>query len=56
MDELYGKYEVTFSARMDPLVTEVAETASMAKSDNPFRWFDSSPELIPMIMMLCVRF
>ena len=28
----------------------------MAKSDNPFRWFDSSPEVIQMVVMLYVRF
>lgn len=28
----------------------------MAKSDNPFRWFDSSPEVIRMVVMLYMRF
>jgi len=28
----------------------------MAKSDNQFRWFDSSPEVIQMVLMLYVRF
>lgn len=28
----------------------------MAKSDNPFRWFDSSPDVIQMVVMLYVRF
>jgi putative transposase len=28
----------------------------MAKSDNPFRWFDSSPEVIQLVVMLYVRF
>ena len=28
----------------------------MAKSDNPFRWFESSPEVIQMVVMLYVRF
>jgi hypothetical protein len=28
----------------------------MANSDNPFRWFDSSPEVIQMVVMLYVRF
>lgn len=28
----------------------------MPKSDNPFRWFDSSPEVIQMVVMLYVRF
>ena len=26
------------------------------KPDNPFRWFDSSPEVIQMVVMLYVRF
>ena len=26
------------------------------KLDNPFRWFDSSPEVIQMVVMLYVRF
>ncbi|MFM8749068.1 hypothetical protein [Rhabdaerophilum sp.] len=25
------------------------------KSDNPFRWFDSSPEVIQVVVMLYVR-
>jgi putative transposase len=28
----------------------------MAKSDNPFRWFDSSPEVIRLVVMMYVRF
>ena len=28
----------------------------MAKSDNPFRWFDSSPEVIRTVVMMYVRF
>ena len=28
----------------------------MANPDNPFRWFDSSPEVIQMVVMLYVRF
>ena len=28
----------------------------MAKSDNPFRWFDSSPEVIQLVVMLHVRY
>ena len=28
----------------------------MAKSDNPFRWFDSSPEVIRTVVMRFVRF
>jgi hypothetical protein len=28
----------------------------MAKSDNPFRGFDSSPEVIQMVVLLSVRF
>lgn len=28
----------------------------MATSNNPFRWFDSSPEVIQMVVMLYVRF
>jgi len=27
----------------------------MAKSDSPFRWFDSSPEVIQLVVMLYVR-
>jgi hypothetical protein len=37
-------------------VTEAPHTVGMAESDNPFRWFDSSPELIQMVVMPCVRF
>ena len=28
----------------------------MAKSDNPFRWFDSSPEMIRPVVMMCLRY
>jgi len=28
----------------------------MAKSENPFRWFDSSPEVIQLVVMLYVRY
>ena len=28
----------------------------MAKSDNPFRWFDSSPEVIRLAVMIYVKF
>jgi len=28
----------------------------MAKSDNPFRWFDSSPEVIRLVVMMYVKF
>jgi putative transposase len=28
----------------------------MAKSDDPFRWFDSSPEVIRLVVMLYVRY
>ncbi|MBN9466993.1 hypothetical protein [Brevundimonas sp.] len=28
----------------------------MAKSNNPFRWFESSPELIRTVVMMYVRF
>ena len=28
----------------------------MAKSDNPFRWFDSSPEVIRTVVMMYIRF
>ena len=28
----------------------------MAKSDNPFRWFDSSPEVIRTVVMMYLRF
>lgn len=28
----------------------------MAKSDNPFRWFDSSPEVVRTVVMMHVRF
>lgn len=28
----------------------------MPKSDNPFRWFDSSPEVIRLVVMLYVRY
>ena len=28
----------------------------MAKSDNPFGWFDSSPEVIRTVVMMYVRF
>lgn len=28
----------------------------MAKSDNPFRWFDSSPEVIRTLVMMYLRF
>lgn len=28
----------------------------MAKSDSPFRWFDSSPEVIRIVVMMYVRF
>ena len=44
------------SAQTHQRVTEAVETAGMAKSDNPFRWFDSSPEVIQMVVMLYVRF
>jgi len=30
--------------------------ARRPKSDNPFRWFDSSPEVIQLVVMLYVRF
>ena len=28
----------------------------MAKSDNPFRWFDSSPEVIRLVVMMYVKY
>ena len=28
----------------------------MANSDNPFRWFDSSPEVIRLVVMMYVRY
>jgi putative transposase len=28
----------------------------MASSDNPFRWFDISPEVIRTVVMMVVRF
>jgi putative transposase len=28
----------------------------MAKSDDPFRWFDSSPEVIRLVVMMYVRY
>ena len=28
----------------------------LAKSDHPFRWFDSSPEVIRLVVMMCVRY
>jgi putative transposase len=28
----------------------------MAESDNPFRWFDSSPEVIRLVVLMYVRF
>ncbi|MFN7389905.1 hypothetical protein [Brevundimonas sp.] len=28
----------------------------MARSDSPFRWFDSSPEVIRTVVMMYVRF
>ena len=28
----------------------------MAKSDNPFRWFDSSPEVIRLVVLMYVRY
>ena len=28
----------------------------MVKSDNPFRWFDSSPEVIRLVVMMYVRY
>ena len=28
----------------------------MAKSDNPFRWFDSSPEVIRLVVMMYIRY
>jgi putative transposase len=28
----------------------------MAKSDSPFRWFDSSPEVIRLVVMMYVRY
>src|SRR5947209_19434644 len=30
--------------------------ASKPKPDNPFRWFDSSPEVIQLVVMLYVRY
>jgi putative transposase len=30
--------------------------ARKPKSDNPFRWFDSSPEVIQLVVMLYVRY
>ena len=30
--------------------------ACMSKSDNPFRYFNSSPEVIRLVVMLYVRF
>ena len=44
------------SAQTHHRVTEAPDTVGMAKSDNPFRWFDSSPEVIQMVVMLYVRF
>ena len=28
----------------------------MAKSDDPFRWFDSSPEVIRLVVLMYVRY
>ena len=28
----------------------------MAKSDNPFRWFDSAPEVIRLVVMMYVKY
>jgi hypothetical protein len=28
----------------------------MTKPPNPFRWFDSSPEVIRLVVMMCVRY
>ena len=28
----------------------------MAKSTNPFRWFDSSPEVIRLVVLMYVKF
>ena len=28
----------------------------MAKSDDPFRWFDSSPEVIRLVVMMYVKY
>jgi hypothetical protein len=33
-------------------VTGAPDTVGMVKSDNPFRWFDSSLEVIQMEVML----
>ena len=30
--------------------------ARKTKSGNPFRWFDSSPEMIQLVVMLYVRY
>jgi hypothetical protein len=29
---------------------------AIAKSTNPFRWFDSSPEVIRLVVMMYVKF
>ena len=28
----------------------------MARSTNPFRYFDSSPEVIRLVVMMCVKY
>ena len=32
------------------------QPVAMAKSDNPFRWFDWSPEVIRVVVMMYVKF
>lgn len=47
---------MALSAQTHHRVTETPDTVGMAKSDNPYRRFDSSPEVIQLVVMLYVRF
>jgi len=44
------------SAEISSPLTRPPLLPAMAKSENPFRWFDSSPEVIQLVVMLYVRY
>jgi len=39
-----------------PLAGSVPGVAVIAQSTNPFRWFDSSPEIIRLVVMMSVKY
>ena len=45
----------TVSANLPERATHVS-AGSMAKPDNPFRWFNSSPEVTQLVVLLYVRY